>query len=73
MPVAKITGQGLLAIALSVALLWGCLIGERVLVHRASEQRIQVFHEIEQLRRTLHPSPISPFHSTGRHPLIAVG
>ncbi len=73
MPVAKITGQGLLAIGLSVALLWGCVIRERILVHRASEQRIQVFHEIEQLRRNLHPSPNSPFHSSGRHPMIAVG
>ena len=74
MPVAKITGQGLLAIALSVALLWGCLIGERVLLHRASEQRIQIFHQIEYLQRVIHPMPSnSPFHSPVRHPLIAVG
>ena len=75
MPVAKITGQGLSAIALSVALLWGCLIDERVLVRRASEQRIQIIRQIEQLQRNLHPRPsTSPFHSTGhRHPMIAVG
>ena len=74
MPVAKITGQGLLAIALSVALLWGCLIDARFLVRRASQQRIQIFLQIEQLQRSLHPRPsISPFHSNRQHPMIAVG
>lgn len=33
-----ITKQGLTAIALLVALLWGCLIAERVIVQRANQE-----------------------------------
>ena len=33
MAIAKITGQGLAAIACSVALLWACFVGERLTVH----------------------------------------
>jgi hypothetical protein len=57
MPIAKITGQGLFAIACSVALLWGCLIGERVMLRNAAARRVRVFHEIEQLQRKPHPTP----------------
>lgn len=70
MPVAKITGQGLFAIACSVALLWGCLIGERLMLHAAANQRDRVLREIEQLQRGPHAVP--PPASSHRH-LIAVG
>jgi len=51
-PIAKITGQGLAAIALSVALLWSCLIGERVTVRRASAERTLVMRDLQRMQRT---------------------
>jgi hypothetical protein len=51
-PIAKITGQGLAAIALSVALLWGCLISERVMVRRASAERALVMRDLQRMQRT---------------------
>ena len=57
MPIAKITGQGLSAIALSVALLWACLIGERGLVRQADVKRAQALEEIRRLRRQAEPQP----------------
>jgi hypothetical protein len=59
MPIAKITGQGLYAMAFSVALLWTCLIGERVIVQRAVAERTRVLHEIEQLQRQRRPMPVT--------------
>ena len=52
MPIAKITGQGLAAIAVSVALLWSCLIGERVMVRRASAERTLVMRDLQRMQRT---------------------
>ena len=67
MPIAKITGQGLAAIALSVALLWACFIGERLMVHQALAQRTQLMRELHQMQRDHNttqpvsaPSPIGP-------------
>jgi hypothetical protein len=59
MPIAKITGQGLFTIALSVALLWCCLIGERVLVHHAFTERVRVIHEMDRLQRQRRPIPVN--------------
>jgi hypothetical protein len=58
MPIAKITGQGLYAMAFSVALLWSCLIGERVMVQRAVAEQTRVLHEIEHLQRQRRPMPV---------------
>jgi hypothetical protein len=52
MPIAKITGQGLTAIALSVALLWACLIGERVMVRRAFTERALLMRDLQRMQRT---------------------
>jgi hypothetical protein len=66
MPVVKITGQGLFAIGLSVALLWACLIGERLMLRNATSRRVRVLHQIEKLQRKAHPQPSNP------HPMITV-
>jgi hypothetical protein len=73
MPMAKITGQGLFAIALSVALLWGCLIGERIMLRHAASRRVRVLHQIERLRRAPHPMPAAAPLPSVAHPMIAVG
>jgi hypothetical protein len=65
MPIAKITGQGLAAIGLSVALLWGCVLGERAMVRRALTERAQVLRDLERLQHRRSepvslPSPHAP-------------
>ncbi|MBZ5617351.1 MAG: hypothetical protein LAQ69_01270 [Acidobacteriia bacterium] len=65
MPIAKITGQGLAAIGVLVALLWGCVIGERAMVRRALAERTQVMRGMEMLQRRRSepvslPSPRAP-------------
>uniref|UniRef100_Q02AX0 Uncharacterized protein n=1 Tax=Solibacter usitatus (strain Ellin6076) TaxID=234267 RepID=Q02AX0_SOLUE len=59
MPIAKITGQGLAAIALSVALLWSCLIGERLMVSHATARQAQLMRELQQLQRIHRTEPVS--------------
>ncbi len=59
MPVVKITGQGLWAMALAVALLWGCVAGERLLSRRAATERARVLREIKVFQRTWRPQPVS--------------
>jgi hypothetical protein len=76
-PIAKITGQGLAAIALSVALLWGCLISERVMVRRASAERTLVMRDLQRMQRTHlrlnhHSEPVSaPVHIPRPHHVTA--
>ena len=58
MPVVKITGQGLSAIALSVALLWGFLLAETLVIRRAARERTQAIEQIRRLRRPLDRHPV---------------
>jgi hypothetical protein len=59
MPIVKITGQGLSAIALSVALLWGCLIGERLAARQAFSERAKVLRDISRMQRRQRTQPVS--------------
>ena len=60
MPIAKITGQGLSAIAASVALLWGCVIGEQMQRRDAYSERERVVREVRLMQQNrLHPMPVS--------------
>jgi hypothetical protein len=59
MPIVRITGQGLSAIALSVALLWGCLIGQRAMAQRAFSERAEVLRGISRMHRTQPAQPVS--------------
>jgi hypothetical protein len=59
MAIARITGPGLSAMAVSVALLWTCLIAERTIVHRTIREQTQVLHEMEQLRQRQRSEPVS--------------
>ena len=56
MTIAKITGQGLLAIAFSVALLWICLIVNAALSRQAYSERL---HLLKELRRPDRNIPAS--------------
>jgi hypothetical protein len=59
MPIAKITGQGLAGIGVSVALLWGCVIGQRTILREAYLERVRVMREVELLQRRQQPVPVS--------------
>ena len=75
MPIARITGQGLAAIAFSVALLWACFIGERVMVHQALAQRTQLMRELHQMQRESqhHPAGLLPTPSGPHLSRVTVG
>jgi hypothetical protein len=59
MPIARITGQGLTAIAISVALLWGCLVSERVIVNRANQEASRTLRDLRVMRQHRRTIPVS--------------
>jgi len=59
MPIVKITGQGLVAIAFSVASLWGCFIGERLLVRQTLQRQAQVMRELHRMQRDHRTEPVN--------------
>ena len=67
MPIARITGQGLAAIALSVALLWACFIGERLMLRNAIDQRTQLMRELHRMQRDRRAQPASAPTPRGPH------
>jgi hypothetical protein len=66
MTVAKITREGLVTIAILVAILWGCILTERVLSRNTSIETYRVLRQIRYLKFKLHaepashPAPLSP-------------
>jgi hypothetical protein len=50
LPVARITGQGLTSIAILVAILWTCVIGQRTVLGRARADDAQVMRAMRGLR-----------------------
>ena len=67
MPFAKITGQGLAAIAVAVALLWTCVLRERALTRHAFDERVRVMREIELMQRRPNPVPVWMRHDGANH------
>jgi hypothetical protein len=64
MPIAKITGSGLVAIAFSVGVLWSCVLVEQSSHEAAVTERARVVREVRQMQRQhrSEPSPApSPF------------
>jgi hypothetical protein len=59
MPIAQITGSGLVGIALSVALLWGCIVSERLIVNNANLEARRTLQEIRVMRLHRHVVPVS--------------
>jgi len=57
--IAKITRPGLAGMAVSVALLWSCLLGERVIVHRANVEQARALYHLQQLRQLRPAEPVS--------------
>ena len=59
MPIAKITGQGLVAIALSVGLLWASFVSERLIMNRSYARRAEVMRDLRQMQLRRHTEPAS--------------
>jgi hypothetical protein len=59
MPIAKITGQGLAAIACSVGILWSCVILQQVAQRDAFRERTRVMREVRQMQERQRPVPVS--------------
>jgi hypothetical protein len=73
MPIARITSQGLAAIALLVAALWGCILAENSLTRSASYTRNASLNELRKLRtglRKVH-TPVSPVVTPTRKSLFS--
>jgi hypothetical protein len=68
MPLARITSQGLAAIALLVAALWGCILAENSITRSASLTRIASLQELRMLRSAVRKvnTPIGVWHRQGR-------
>lgn len=61
MPLVKITKPGLAAIALSVALLWGCLFGQRAMMQTALRERAEVMRQLVRERQQTRPVAVPSF------------
>jgi len=59
MAIAKITRQGLVSIAVLVAILWGCILAERILTRRTSLETYRVMRQIRYLKFKHHIEPAS--------------
>ncbi len=59
MTIARISGPGLAAIAVAVALLWGCLVAERLIVRRANYEAGRTLRDMRTLRLRQHTEPAS--------------
>ncbi len=69
MAIAKITGAGLTSIAVLVAVLWACFLGEHLIVQHANREFARTMTEIRllQKRRVMPvsaPAPVAPLRST---------
>ncbi len=74
MAIVKITGQGLTSIAILVALLWACVIGERVIVRRAEAGAAQVSLAMRTLRMKQRREPAAtPARRAYRRPTAKMG
>ena len=68
MAVAALTRQGLTSMAMSVILLWGCILGERAIVRQAIAEQARALRTIESLRNR-RDEPVSTPVPRIPHPL----
>ena len=68
---ARISGVGLMSMAALVAILWACILGERLIVDRANREFSRAIVEIRQLQLKKQAEPASAPVSPRRvHPSI---
>ena len=58
MAIAKITREGLVSIAVLVAILWGCILAERILTRNTALETYRVMRQIRylQFKRRIEPA-----------------
>jgi len=59
MVLAKISGKGLISIAMLVGILWACILGEHWIVARANREFSRAMIELRQLQLKRHAEPAS--------------
>ena len=59
MAIAKITREGLVSIAVLVAILWGCILAERILTRNTTMETYRVMRQIRYLKFKRHIEPAS--------------
>ena len=59
MALAKITREGLVTIAVLVAILWGCIVAERVLSRHTTLETYRALRQIRYLKFRRHIEPAS--------------
>lgn len=57
MALAKITREGLVTIAVLVAILWGCILSERVLTRHTTLETYRALRQIRYLKFRRHIEP----------------
>jgi hypothetical protein len=71
MQIAKITVPGLASIAILVAVLWICVISQRVMLGRANAGTAEVVRAMRELRmRNQHLPAAAPAHARRLHPAV---
>jgi hypothetical protein len=74
MAIAKITGAGLVSIAVSVACLWGCLLAEHNILREAQKRQAHELIELRRLRDNRFTVPASlPSNTPARNIRPVVG
>ena len=59
MAIAKITREGLVSIAVLVAILWGCILGERILTRNTTIETYRVMRQLRYMKFKRHIEPAS--------------
>jgi hypothetical protein len=59
MPLAKISGVGLMSIGTLVAILWACIVGEQLIVQSANREFSRTMTELRQLQMQRQAEPAS--------------
>ena len=60
MAIAKITREGLVSIAVLVAILWGCILAEHILTRNTTMETYRVMRQIRYLKFKRHVVPVRP-------------
>ncbi len=59
MAIAKITREGLVSIAVLVAILWGCILAERILTRNTTIETYRVMRQLRYMKFKRHIEPAS--------------
>jgi hypothetical protein len=74
MAIARITTPGLVSIAVLVAFLWACILGQHLIIQNANQEFSRALTEIKTLRVRQRMQPVSaPARPAARPPRPTIG